>query len=390
MTHEHKILGPTPRRKRASDPGRLRPPLVREVLAGPGRQLDPDATERMGSRFGQDFSMVRVHTDAKAAESARSLSARAYTVGHHIVFGANDYRPGSEDGDRLIAHELTHVLQQGAVGDVSSNDIVLEESGSHFDDEASIIAERIMQPSRSHSEAGKAEASAAPVMATKVPRAPNTVVLQRALIGGLVGGGIGGILGAVAGFALGGPVGAIIGGLLGAAAGGVIGAFARSTFPSYDMIVADANVQARTNAAWGNTLAAATPAGRREEGFWIRLNTQTGRYEFTPTVLGPVVGPMAGGSVVLGARPADLAPGTPTAVYTVASFHTHTPTAFRPVGRPVGPSGADHTADTSDDVVGVVYDYREIAPGAGTIPAGHPLASPADLYHSGPDRRQRV
>jgi hypothetical protein len=66
----------------------------------------------MEPRFGHDFSKVRIHADAQAAESARAVSAKAYTVGQHIVFGQGRYAPQSSEGQRLIAHELTHVVQQ--------------------------------------------------------------------------------------------------------------------------------------------------------------------------------------------------------------------------------------------------------------------------------------
>jgi hypothetical protein len=66
----------------------------------------------MEPRFGHDFSSVHVHTDAKAAESARAVSAHAYTVGNDIVFGAGQFSPGTGAGRRLLAHELTHVIQQ--------------------------------------------------------------------------------------------------------------------------------------------------------------------------------------------------------------------------------------------------------------------------------------
>jgi hypothetical protein len=66
----------------------------------------------MESRFGHDFSSVRVHTDAKAAESAHAVDARAYTLGQNIVFGTGQYAPGTPTGQRLLAHELTHVVQQ--------------------------------------------------------------------------------------------------------------------------------------------------------------------------------------------------------------------------------------------------------------------------------------
>ena len=68
----------------------------------------------MESRFGHDFSQVRVHTDTRAAESARAVNARAYTVGRNVVFGSGQYAPGSGEGQRLLAHELTHVVQQSA------------------------------------------------------------------------------------------------------------------------------------------------------------------------------------------------------------------------------------------------------------------------------------
>ena len=68
----------------------------------------------MEARFAHDFSDVRVHTDARAAESARSIDAAAYTYRRDIVFGAGRYRPGTSDGDRLLAHELAHVVQQRA------------------------------------------------------------------------------------------------------------------------------------------------------------------------------------------------------------------------------------------------------------------------------------
>lgn len=93
----------------------LIPPVVSEVLRSRGQPLDSATRGFMESRFGHDFSQVRVHTDARAAESAAKVSALAYTVGRDMVFGAHGYEPSSLEGRRLIAHELTHVLQQRAV-----------------------------------------------------------------------------------------------------------------------------------------------------------------------------------------------------------------------------------------------------------------------------------
>ena len=88
------------------------PPIVHDVLRSPGQPLNPNTRGFMESRFGHDFSQVRVHTDARAAESARAVNARAYTVGRDIAFGSGQYTPGSSTGQRLLAHELAHVMQQ--------------------------------------------------------------------------------------------------------------------------------------------------------------------------------------------------------------------------------------------------------------------------------------
>jgi hypothetical protein len=85
---------------------------VREVLNSAGQPLDRETRAFFEPRFGQDFSQVRTHTDGKAAESARAVNALAYTMGKDIVFGSERYAPGTEVGNRLIAHELTHTLQQ--------------------------------------------------------------------------------------------------------------------------------------------------------------------------------------------------------------------------------------------------------------------------------------
>jgi hypothetical protein len=70
----------------------------------------------MEPRFGQDFGEVRVHADGEAASAARAVEARAYTVGSDIVFGSGQYAPATTEGNKLLAHELTHILQQRSVG----------------------------------------------------------------------------------------------------------------------------------------------------------------------------------------------------------------------------------------------------------------------------------
>ena len=88
------------------------PESVHEVLRSPGQSLDTSTRSFMEARFGHDFSRVRVHTDARADESARGVNAVAYTVGQRIAFASGAYAPGTPVGRRLLAHELTHVLQQ--------------------------------------------------------------------------------------------------------------------------------------------------------------------------------------------------------------------------------------------------------------------------------------
>lgn len=96
--------------------GRAAPPIVHDVLRSSGRPLDAQTRAFMEPRFGRNFANVRVHTDGRAAESARAVNARAYTVGNAIAFGAGAYTPDSKDGRQLLAHELTHVVQQSATG----------------------------------------------------------------------------------------------------------------------------------------------------------------------------------------------------------------------------------------------------------------------------------
>jgi Domain of unknown function (DUF4157) len=86
--------------------------MVEETLHSPGQSLDPAIRNFTEVSFGRDFSQVKVHTDARAAESARGVNALAYTSGNHIAFDAGQYAPETPTGMRLLSHELTHVVQQ--------------------------------------------------------------------------------------------------------------------------------------------------------------------------------------------------------------------------------------------------------------------------------------
>lgn len=99
-------------RDKHADYGTTIPLVAREVVGEPGQPLSPHTRIAMGARYGHDFSDIRVHADAKAASSARTLGAVAYTVGRDVVFGERSYRPWHPGGHAILAHELAHTIQQ--------------------------------------------------------------------------------------------------------------------------------------------------------------------------------------------------------------------------------------------------------------------------------------
>jgi hypothetical protein len=96
--------------------GQQAPPIVGDVLRSGGQPLEPDTRADMEQRFGEDFGLVRVHTDARAAESARAVQAKAYTVGQDVVFDRGKFAPETQVGMKLLAHELVHTLQNAESG----------------------------------------------------------------------------------------------------------------------------------------------------------------------------------------------------------------------------------------------------------------------------------
>lgn len=120
---------------------------VHDVISGSGSALDEDTRTDMESRMGQDFGDVRVHTGDQADHSARSVSAHAYTVGNNIVFQRGAYEPGTSSGKTLLAHELTHVVQQrsGPVeGAPAAGGVSVSDPSDRFEREASANAEKVM------------------------------------------------------------------------------------------------------------------------------------------------------------------------------------------------------------------------------------------------------
>ena len=131
--------------RKASSPGERAevPPIVDEVLGSPGRALDVSTRAFMEPRFGQDFSRVRVHTDAKASESAEAVNALAYTVGHEIVFGKGRLEPNTPAGRYLLAHELTHTVQQGGNSNAVPAAFGIGNRHDPAEAEADAVAERV-------------------------------------------------------------------------------------------------------------------------------------------------------------------------------------------------------------------------------------------------------
>ena len=122
------------------------PSIVHEVLGSAGHSLDPAMRAFMEPRFGHDFSQVRVHFDSKAGESARAVGALAYTVGRDIAFGPGTYEPGRGTGMHLLAHELTHVVQQqgGPGGSAVQKAQGIEKEDSGPEQEAEQVANLIV------------------------------------------------------------------------------------------------------------------------------------------------------------------------------------------------------------------------------------------------------
>jgi hypothetical protein len=152
------------------------PPTVDQVLASPGRPLEAGTRAAMESRFGHDFSRVRIHTDARAAESACEVNALAYTFGNHIVFGSGQFAPGSDAGRRLVAHELTHVVQQSGRDQLASRP-VLGPADDAFEREADRNAGQVAAAGGVR----LAEAGHAPVSIQRQPAAETPDLRRRRL-----------------------------------------------------------------------------------------------------------------------------------------------------------------------------------------------------------------
>jgi hypothetical protein len=124
-----------------------RSPVHGVIGSAGGSPLAPDVLEEMETRLGHDFSDVRVHVDSAAHDSAKSVNAHAYTVGSNVVFQRDKYDPSSTAGKTMLAHELTHVVQQrsGPVdGTPAAGGIKVSDPSDRFEREATANAESVM------------------------------------------------------------------------------------------------------------------------------------------------------------------------------------------------------------------------------------------------------
>ena len=116
-------------------------PTVEATIArtrGAGQSLEPAQRQRFGPTLGDDLRDVRVHTDSTADSLARSVQARAFATGSDVYFAEGEYRPGSPSGDELLAHELTHVVQQR--GAPTTGPLTVSEPGDSSEREAEAVA----------------------------------------------------------------------------------------------------------------------------------------------------------------------------------------------------------------------------------------------------------
>lgn len=124
-----------------------RSPVKDVVESGGGRGLDEPVRAMMESRLGHDFSDVRVHDDSRASDSAKAVQAHAYTVGNDLVFQSGQYQPESPSGQRMLAHELTHVVQQRSgpvAGTPAPGGIQVSDPSDSFERAAESSADAVM------------------------------------------------------------------------------------------------------------------------------------------------------------------------------------------------------------------------------------------------------
>jgi hypothetical protein len=184
------------------------PHVVHDVLRASGHRLPDDVRAFMEPRFGLDFSEVRLHTDGEAARSSRAVGARAYTVGSHIVFSTGQFQPDTDAGRRLLAHELTHVVQQRHTTNADERPETISDPMDASEVEADRTAARVLAPGAEHSKVAPSHGLQPPSTAPIGDVTPPIVhgpggALQRELSDEAKAGIVGGVVGGLgAGFAI--------------------------------------------------------------------------------------------------------------------------------------------------------------------------------------------
>lgn len=159
----------------------IAPSIVGKVLLQPGQPLDPSTRGVMEAHFSHDFSRVHIHTDDKAAESARAIHALAYTAGNDVVFARGQFSPASLPGRRLLAHELAHVVQQQASASTVPRSLI-GPSHDELEREAADAADAVSVPGRAVKVRGKAnDASSIQRFSTAEHKAIGDAAYQDAL-----------------------------------------------------------------------------------------------------------------------------------------------------------------------------------------------------------------
>jgi uncharacterized protein YcfJ len=181
-------------------------PAIRETLAESGQPLPSALRASAEARLGHDFGRVRIHAGPEAARSATAVQAAAYTVGNDVVFGAGRFAPETPAGERLLVHELAHVVQQGGPATRPAT-LAVEPHHSPAEREADRVTDAVL--------------SGRP--APRIEQRPAAPAVQRSWLGDAIGGVLGAVGGALLGFAMGGVAGAIVGGIAGAVGGVMLG-----------------------------------------------------------------------------------------------------------------------------------------------------------------------
>lgn len=307
-------------------------PLIAQRIEqgkGQGNLLPTNVQRTMTEHLGYDFSDVRVKTDNEAADLSRQLGARAFTQGRDIWLGQGE----SVNDSRLIAHELTHVVQQGAAPRIERK----KESNR---DRVSDVVSHLRGMMRGEKEDTQIYRDVVTQFNKENPK-DRLAFLQRK------------ILGSTSDISTGAKPNSIRLGLCGGGGGGAGGGggeatvAAPPTFPTSSEISEDATVETARAADW-----AAGEGDYAERFAWITWNADTHAY----AVVGKATGTWEG--VTPGPKPADAAP-----TYHVGEYHQHPPLppaeAPETANYPVGPSEADETTSNADNSPGLVRDYTD-------------------------------